>query len=357
MLGESPVHGFGETLEFKVELVHRLVQECHYNALFIESGMYDFVHIEALSATGRDVTDAMISSAIGGLWSNEEVQPLVPFLEEKMKTGSFVLRGLDDQIGRDSYASRGMSSDLVRYLFGDERSRCLGILQKHMGWQYSDDAPYGPTDKAKIVGCLEEIRGKLSQPEVKQQREAEEDKAMIASLERNLARNFTEDDFTKNDQEVKWDNDRDRSMYLNFKEQFSQLPRGSKVIVWAATVHLAKTLTNVNGFKGTVPFGFYIEKDFGDRAYALGFSAYSGEYAFVHQPVRQLDIAPDASLEGLAFAHNSFNEIFLSKKELQRYSSVAARPLGNRFESMRWDKVVDGLVVFRKEHAPAWLSH
>ncbi len=32
MLGESPLHGFGKTLEFKVELVRRLVDECHFNA-------------------------------------------------------------------------------------------------------------------------------------------------------------------------------------------------------------------------------------------------------------------------------------------------------------------------------------
>lgn len=34
MLGESPLHGFGNTLEFKVGLVRRLVDECHFNAFF-----------------------------------------------------------------------------------------------------------------------------------------------------------------------------------------------------------------------------------------------------------------------------------------------------------------------------------
>ncbi len=43
LLGESPVHGFGKTLEFKAELVRRLIDECHYNALFVESGTYDYI--------------------------------------------------------------------------------------------------------------------------------------------------------------------------------------------------------------------------------------------------------------------------------------------------------------------------
>jgi erythromycin esterase-like protein len=38
LLGESPLHGFGKTLQFKVGLVRRLIDECHYNAFFMESG-------------------------------------------------------------------------------------------------------------------------------------------------------------------------------------------------------------------------------------------------------------------------------------------------------------------------------
>src|SRR3954467_11981179 len=45
MLGESPLHGLGKTLEFKAQLVRRLVDECHFNAFFIESGIYDFLNI------------------------------------------------------------------------------------------------------------------------------------------------------------------------------------------------------------------------------------------------------------------------------------------------------------------------
>lgn len=52
LLGEPPVHGFGETLEFKDELVCRLVDGCHYNAVFFESGTYDFIHIERILKSG-----------------------------------------------------------------------------------------------------------------------------------------------------------------------------------------------------------------------------------------------------------------------------------------------------------------
>ena len=356
LLGESPVHGFGETLEFKAELVRRLVDRCHYNALFVESGMYDFVHIEKTSGSGQNVTDAMISAAIGGMWSNKEVQSLVPFLREKVVAGSLTLGGLDDQLGAGTYASRDMASDLAQYLEGGERSRCLDILQRRLSWQYTQEAPYGPSDKADVIGCLNEIKGRVSQVGEGRKSWAEEDNAMMENLKRVLARDFTEDDWTKSGQELKWWNDRDQSMYLNFKWLFSRLPPHSKVIVWAATVHLAKEMSGINGFEGRVTFGSSIKRDFGDRAFSLGFSAYSGEYAFVHQPVREFSVAPASSLEGQAFAHSDSDTVFLSRDQLRKYGSVEARPLGTSFKTAHWDKVLDGLIIFRKEHAPAWLS-
>lgn len=357
LLGESPIHGFGETLEFKAKLVRQLVEQCHYNALFIESGIYDYINLEKKLKSGQDVTDTMISTAIGGLWANREVQSLVPFLREKMLAGSLALGGLDDQIGRGSYASREMSADLVEPLQGGERARCRTVLEKHLLWQYPKDAPYGPTDRANVLGCLDEAEERLSQPEERNQLWAEADKVMVDSLKRALARDFTEDDPPKPDQELRWVNDRERSMYLNFKWLYSRLPKHSKIIVWAATVHVAKELNSVNGFEGRVPLGSFIRQDFGDQAFSLGFSAYSGDYEFLRPPVRQLSTAPASSLEGRVFADDNSDAVFLSRRQLRRYGSMSARPLGTSFTTAQWDQVVDGLIVFRKERAPAWLTH
>lgn len=356
LLGESPVHGFGKTLEFKVELVRRLIDECHYNALFVESGTYDYINIQKKLKSGQDVTDSMISTAIGGLWATKEVQPLIPFLREKMKAGSVILGGLDDQLGRGTYAQREMPSDLVQYLQGDERSQCLATLQKHMLWQYTDAAPYGPPDKARIVGCLDQIATHLSQPGESKAHWAEEDRAMIDSLKRYFARDFPEGLAKGTDPDMIWNDERDRSMYLNFRWLLSRLPSHSKVIVWAATVHTAKDLSGVSGFKGRVPLGSYIRRDFKDRSFTLGFSAYSGSYAFVGQPVRQLSAAPDTSLEWRSFANRDSDTVYISRKQLRKFGSVGARPLGTNFKTGRWADVLDGLVVFREERAPQYLQ-
>jgi len=339
-LGESPLHGFGKTLEFKVELVRRLVDECHFNAFFIESGIYDFLNIERRLKSGQEVTEPMVAAAIGGLWATREVQPLIPFLLEKAKSGKLVLGGLDDQLGRGTWAQRDLPADLVGHLTDDEKPRCLAILQRHTLWQYGSDSPYGPKDKALILGCLDRVDG------------SEYDAAMVDGLKRLFARDFRADVPAGADTRMQDGNDRDRSMYLNFRWLLARLPAHSKVIVWAATTHVAKELSGVSGAEGEVSFGSYVRRQFGDRAFTLGFSAYSGSYAMTGQPVRQLSAAPENSLEGRTSADGAS---YVSLSELRKMGAIPGRALGAGFKTARWDEVVDGMVVFREERPPEFV--
>ena len=340
MLGESPLHGFGKTLEFKVELVRRLVGECHFNAFFIESGIYDFLNIQRRLRSGQEVTEPMVAAAIGGLWATREVQPLIPFLLEKAKSGNVVLGGLDDQLGRGTWAQRDLPADLTEHLTDEAKSRCLAILQRHTLWQYGSDSPYGPKDKALILGCLDRVDA------------SEYDAAMVDSLKRLFARDFRADVPAGADTRLLDGNDRDRSMYLNFQWLMARLPARSKVIVWAATTHVAKELSGVSGAEGMVSFGSYVRREFGDRAFTLGFSAYSGSYAMTGQPVRQLSAAPENSLDGRTSA-DGVN--YVSLGELRKMGPIPARALGAGFKTARWDEVVDGMVVFREERAPEFV--
>ena len=355
LLGESPTHGFGNSLEYKVQVARRLINECHYSALFVESGLYDYVHIERSLRSGQGVSDSMISAAIGGLWANREVQDFVPFLTRKVKTGSLTLGGLDDQIGRGSYASREMASDLVQPLQGDEQSRCLAVLKRHLLWQYTEDAPYSSLDKEKIVGCLNEIQTALSSARRSTTTESDTG-AMVASLKRNLDRDFTENDFTKKDQQLKWINDRERSMYLNFIWLRRQLPSDSKVIVWAATVHTAKDLSRVPGMEGRVSLGSYIHSELKKAVFSFGISAYSGTFAFTNQPVRKLSDASPSSLEAQAIVRSGDDIVYLSRKQLRSFNAVPARLLGTDFITAEWSEVFDGVLVFREERLPTWIT-
>ena len=350
LLGEPPMHGFGNTLEFKVEVARRLVDQCHYSAFFIESGAYDFLNIQKALKSGRTVTVPMIAAAIGGLWATREVEPLIPFLLEKARGGALVLGGLDDQLGRGTYAQRQMPADLMEYLQGDDKVQCLAILQKHTLWQYSSDAPYSPKDRALILGCLDKIELNLSLPRDGDAREYE--LAMIENLKRSFARDFKHDVPFGVDPNTQDFNDRDNSMYMNFRWLMSRLPPDSKAIVWTATSHAAKDLSGVPGQEKWVPLGSYIRREFKGEAFVLGVSAYSGTYDMARQPVRSLAAAPANSLEGQAFVNGDSDTRYLDANQIRTFGSILARPLGPDFKTANWGDVLDGLVIFREERPP-----
>jgi erythromycin esterase-like protein len=354
LLGESPVHGFGRTLEFKVAVARRLIDECHFRAFFIESGTYDFLHIETNLASGRPVTRTMVEAAIGGLWATAEVDTLIPFLLDRVQRRTLVLGGLDDQLGRGTWAQLEMPAELADLLEGDAKSRCLAILTKHMLWQYGSETPYGPKDKSSILGCLDEMQAGLSSRRARGRSVADEHTTMIESLKRSLARDFTDAVPGSADANVASFNARDESMYHNFKLLMSRLPAGSKVIVWAATTHVAKSLSGVPGQERMVPLGSYIRNEYGDRAFALGFSALAGSYRMARQSVHDLSAAPDRSIEGEAFVNDNSELRYFDVRQLRDFGAIPARPTGTEFRIARWDQVLDGLVVFRSERPPSF---
>ena len=353
LLGEPGSHGYGKTMQFKAELVRRLVHECHYSAFLIESGIYDFLNIEKKLKSGQEVTEPMIGAAIGGLWAGREVEPLIPFLLENARTRKIVLGGLDDQLDRGTYAVSSMLPDLVEYLPRDEKTQCLAILQKHMFSQYGSKSPKGPKDQAPIVGCLNRIQTAISKTQLNDAPLRDYDNAMVESLKRCFARDFPQDVEPGVSPRMQYSNGRDKSMYLNFRWLISRLPAHSKVIVWAATVHVAKDVRIVPGHDQYVSMGPLIHRDFKSQSFVLGFSAYSGSYALVCRPAQQLSAAPDNSLEGQAFANTDSDTRYINGGQIRMLGPVLARPLGSNFQTARWDQVVDGILLFHQEHPPA----
>lgn len=347
LVGESSVHGFGRTLDFKVQLVRRLVDECHYDAVFFESGVYDFLEIQRRVKSGEQISDDTIAAAIGGLWATKEVQPLIPYLRDKVSRGTLYLGGIDDQLGRGTWAQTEMPAALASHLSGDEKDRCVAILRRHTEWQYAADAPYGPEDKARLLGCLHAIDARLRGSKPPQDNAP----AMIASLERLFDRDFAQVP-SGLDETTFGMNARDRSMYANFHWLLSQAGAHRKVIVWTATVHAAKDLATVPGSEHRISFGSFVHRDFAGDAFALGFSAESGTYAMVGQPAQPLSPAPENSLERRSLAASNDDPVYLSQDALKAAGRIPARALGANFASAEWNVVLDGLVIFRTDHPP-----
>ncbi len=346
-LGESPVHGFGRALQLKVVLVRRLVAECGYDAVFFESGSYDFLNIQRTLRAGGDVADSTIAAAIGGLWANRETAPLVAFLGEKARRGAVRLGGLDDQLGRGTWAQRALASELAGHLRAADSSSCLAVFRRHVQWEYTDAAPYSRSDQTRLLGCLDRVESAVRSAPAGA--EHEDALAMAENLRRLISRDFPED---TTDAFTRSGNARDRSMYENFHWLLARLPRRSKVIVWCATPHAAKALGGVPRFEPRVPLGSYVRRQLGSRSFALAFSEYAGAYAFGRRPPTSLPPAPPGSLEARAFEGNNLEVRYLDARRLAALGPLPARALGTDFTTAAWDGVFDGLVIIRDEHPP-----
>ena len=344
LLGESPTHGFGVSMRLKAQLVRGLVERCHVDAVFFESGVYDFLKIESDRAAGRPVEAAAINAAIGLLWSNADVAPLAPFLADRVNHAHLALGGLDDQIGRDTYAQRSMAADLVQRLEGEERASCLATLRRHLEWQYTADAPYGVNDRSRILHCLDRIRSTAP-------RTGAADPVIADSLARLLARDFPADAGpSANAQQF---SARDASMFENFRFLMARLPAGSKVVVWTATVHAARDLTLVPGREGWRALGSLIAREYGSRLFSLGISAYSGTFARTGQPPARLPDPPATSLEAIGIARAQALVGYLPSRDLSDAGPVPSRLMGTAFVAAAWDRAFDGVVVVREERPPS----
>ncbi|HMG46193.1 MAG TPA: erythromycin esterase family protein [Allosphingosinicella sp.] len=341
LLGEAD-HGDGRTVAFKSALVRALVTRCGFNAVFFEASFYDFLEYRRQAQRGQAVSPDQIAAAIGGIWRyDEEMVPLIPFLWQRSLTGGLILGGLDDQLGSFGafYANDAMPAELAGYLAGDRRAECGELLRRRIHSDFG--RRYAAADRARIQTCLAEIRVAVGAGAA-DRATREQVLALLASFERAVGRDLT--DFAT------YPRERDRSMYLNFRWLADRLPRRSRIIVWAATSHVAKDASATRDFAGGWNFGAYVHQAYGRRAFALGFSAYSGaHYWSRNEPNQALAVAPPEALEARALAGSGRDTLYLDAARLAQLGPLPGAAFMHQPATVRWNDVLDGLVVFRAE--------
>ncbi|WAS95763.1 erythromycin esterase family protein [Nannocystis punicea] len=339
LLGESE-HGDGRTWEIKTEVVRALVDSCGFDSLYIESGLYDFLALDRAHAAGT-ATSQDVASAIGAVWAEaRETQPFIAYVHEAAAADRLEVMGLDDQIHSTAfYAQQELPAALAAHLPGARRDECGARIARHVQWTYDEAHPHSAESQATLQSCLEEIQAAVAKeaPSPK----TSEDLAMARNLSRWVAR-----DFVAERQAIF--NTRDRSMFDNFQWQRQRSGDRGKAIVWCATIHAAKGLDEVEAYRGFSPLGRYIHQQYGERAAAIGFSAWSGASRRRGRPIRELSIAPPESLEGRVLAAEQPLR-YLDAEQLRALGSVDARPMGHEFHRAAWHEVLDGLVVLRRE--------
>lgn len=123
-------------------------------------------------------------------------------------------------------------------------------------------------------------------------------------------------------------NARDALMYDHFKWHSDRLPPDARIVVWCATIHAAKDLSGVPGREGFVPLGAHIHGAYGDRAAAVGFSAYTGHWARIRQAAfNPIPEAPPGSIEAQVSPDQDLR--YFGPDQLRAFGEILARPLNH----------------------------
>ncbi len=347
MLGESATHGDGHTEAFKVALVERLVNECGFDNVFFEANHDEFINIARRLRMGQAVSVDQVSAAVGGLWKfDREFQPLVPFLLAKAEAGQIFLGGIDDQLGQlgQDYANVGMVAELTSFLPQGQRQDCGLALHGRIYSDYSNAAPYSESYRTRITACLTAMQLAVAADKTTDIAGRAERQEMLSAVQRWINRDF------KSDAEMIVE--RDRSMFRNFEWLRQQQPRRRKIILWAATVHIAKQGDPTWADHTGENFGLHVHQAYGARAFSLGFSALTGSYREGRRDVHEQPAAPTDSLEARAMRGSGADAVYVGSAQLAAMGTVPGAIFRHAYQTLPWADFLDGVVVFRKERPP-----
>ena len=335
LLGEGSNHGDGETERFKQELVRRLVDECGFDVVLFEASLYEFAALHRRAEAGKPVEERALAAAVGGLWSRDRAfQPLLTFLTRRVNDGRVAVGGFDDQIGGagQAFANDGLGPELFADLPPDRRADCAARLRRRIYYDFPQDELYSPSDRAALLGCIDEATIMPARPDRAWLR------PLATSMRRWIARDLLDD--------VDQMQARERSMFENFRWHKANGLGARKLILWGATVHLARAPA-----EGTaaVPLGAMIARDEGAGAYALGFTALGGAVRQSRRQIVEVASPPPGSLEARAAAEMADEVAFFESDWLARAGNAEGAALRHRYQMADWSRLLDGLVVFRAE--------
>ena len=341
LLGEDGSHAGATTIAVKAQLVERLVHECGFRGVVFESQFYDMLDFEQAMVAGS-ASQQQLADGIGALWSRYAAfVPLERWLFAEARTGRVLVAGMDPQVGgiTGHYSHDRLPAVLSSVLDGDRRKECNTLIGRHNRWEYDDAHPFDNGALPALGDCLRDIREKLGAAGVRP--------ATPLSAMANSYANYL--DFAADDPHAL----RDRGMYQNLNWIRTHWPKGTRIVVWCASVHAAKTLDGAT--PGARPLGSYVSKELGDHAAAIGFSALGGSYGHVggRGTPRTLAVAMPGSLEQQAFVPAGPHSLrFLDRTRLQSLGQVSARALEyGKPQTLDWSQILDGMIVLREETA------
>ncbi len=336
MLGEDAHHGSGNTVSVKGEIITRLINQCGFSAVLFESPVYEFFDYDRQRMLSSS-TRKQLAAAIGGLWANaHQMQPLISFLHQQALSGDLYLGGIDAQFGRGQpFAQKVLPKQVSQYLPGSEKLSCQRALYRFLNWQYDDNHKYDKVEQSRIAKCVNTIVNALEKYD-STNRQVELDLFMAQNFAVYLSFRTGGDYF----------NLRDTNMAQNIQWHLDKLPQKTKVIIWSASIHVAKTLKPL--YPKRTSMATHLTEGL-DGVMSIGFSALGGEFGRSKQ---QAKLIQPALLAEHVYQQQQGSLMYLNKHQLQELGAISAQPIQyGKKHTADWSTLFDGMIFIRNEEA------
>lgn len=352
MLGEQS-HGDGTTFLAKARLVAFLHQEMGFDVLAWESGIWDMAQVWRQVQAGRAVLPAS-RGGIFAIWSgSEQVLPTLDYVASTVGTNRpLEMAGFDNQL------TGPLAGDSL-HLLTDAFARRIGSsVVNDEGWAAGLETLHDlalrrfvtekPADaaQANLLRLMATLR-EHAMDRGPADREALHWAQVLESLPTYAQMAWSADGGTSNQ--------RDTQMGRNLVWLADTYYPGRKIIVWAASSHIARDVQHLRTLSGGQPYltgwsvhmGGEVHRVLGPQMYALGFTAAAGTFGPYWEPPATIAAPLPVSLEA-RFVEAGLTNAFLDLRSVPEggewLRDTYARPFGYGDLYGDWTRVLDGMV-------------